>query len=130
MASLEGRSGGLYTRLVSVFGLVILAYSVWTLLSAFDAYNNNNMEQFYIGVATGLIGLGLGTTSLFQLRKRTAAIRAMALKVSSAVACKSCGFKVVRPFGVGDFVHKQVGKCQQCNGATVIASIYAETPEK
>jgi hypothetical protein len=53
-------------------------------------------------------------------------LRSLAIKVLSVVLCANCGFKVVRTFSAGDYVAKEVGKCQQCQGAMRVDAIYAE----
>jgi hypothetical protein len=115
-----------YIYVISLFSILILVYSIWILLSAFKSYREGNMMNFYLQFFIGLIGLGLSLSSISRLKKRLDLLKEKMVKVVSVVVCDKCKFKIVRRFEVGDYVNKQVGKCQQCDGTMFIDSIYAE----
>ena len=46
-------------------------------------------------------------------------------KTVTAIGCLSCDFSEEREFRTGDYINKQVGKCQKCGGDLYIRRIYA-----
>jgi predicted SprT family Zn-dependent metalloprotease len=40
--------------------------------------------------------------------------------------CAGCGTKTKRSFKEGDYVFKEVGQCQKCNGKLMITLIFSE----
>lgn len=88
------------------------------------------MESFYFYMAASMIALALAASSLLQMKKRLTILYHVAAKILTTIQCISCGRKVERKFGSGDYVHKQAGTCQQCNSAMVIQSIYSENAKK
>ncbi len=127
---MEAKPGSMYSYLMVVFSVVILAWAVWAMYSAFNFQQEGNMESFYFYAVASSVAVVLAVSSLMQMRRRIVMLQSLAAKVLSVVLCASCGFKVVRAFAEGDFVYKEVGKCQQCNGAMRVESIYAEEPPK
>jgi hypothetical protein len=117
-----------YIYVISLFSILILVYSIWILLAAFKSYKEGNIANFYLQFFIGLIGLVLSLSSISRLKKRLDLLKEKMMKIVSVVLCNKCGFKVVRRFEVGDYVNKQVGKCQQCDGTMFIDLIYAEKP--
>ena len=51
-------------------------------------------------------------------------------KVMTTVECKKCGTKDVREFERGDFVFKELDKCDKCEENKIITAIYKEVKEK
>lgn len=128
---MEKRSApGFYLYIVTLFSVVILGYSVWILYSAYSSYQEGKLENFYTGLLLSSVGIVLAMSSLMQMKRRIALASSLPTKVLSVVLCGKCGFKIVRAFGVGDFVHKEAGKCQQCDGVMSVTSIYAEETKK
>jgi hypothetical protein len=114
--------------LLIAFGLVILAISMWAMLQALSYYEAGQFPQFFVYGIMASVGTVLAISSITQMRRRMVVFQSLAVKVLSTVICANCGFKVVRTFGVGDFVTKDVGQCQQCKGNMRVDSIYAEEP--
>lgn len=127
---MERKPGGTYLYLAVLFSLLVLAYSLWVLYSTVASYQEGQIENFYFGVIASFIGMGLAISSLAATRKRIVVLRSMASRTLTTVLCEKCGFKMMRLFSVGDYVHKEIGKCQQCDGTMTIASIYAEEAKK
>lgn len=129
---MEKRAGGLYLYMVMLFSLVVLAYSIWILYNAYASYEEGKLDNFYAALLMSSVGIVLALSSLTRMRKRIAVIYAPSWKSFSVVLCRKCGFKIVRAFSAGDYVHKSADKCQQpqCDGSMTISSIYAEKPVK
>jgi len=127
---MEAKRSGMYGYLMVIFSIIILAWAVWAMYSAFNFQQQGNMESFYFYAAASSVAIVLAVSSIMQMRRRVLMLRSLAVKVLSVVLCANCGFKVVRTFSGGDFVYKEVGKCQQCNGTMRVDSIYAEEPAK
>ena len=127
---MAAKPGNIYSYLMVIFSIVILGWAVWAMYSAFNFQQQGNMESFYFYAIAGSVAIVLAVSSIMQMRRRIAVLQSLATKVLSVVLCGNCGFEVVRAFGEGDFVYKEVGKCQQCSGTMRVESIYAEEPAK
>jgi hypothetical protein len=113
-----------------VFSIVVLAWAVWAMYSAFNFQQEGNMESFYFYAIASSVAIVLAVSSIMQMRRRVLMLQRLATKVLSVVICGNCGFKVVRVFADGDFLYRETGKCQQCSGTMRVESIYAEEPAK
>jgi len=120
----------MYSYLMVIFSIIILAWAVWAMYSAFNFQQQGNMESFYFYAIASSVAIVLAVSSIMQMRRRIVLLQTAVTKVLSVVLCSNCGFKVVRAFGEGDFVYKEVGKCQQCSGPMRVESVYAEEPAK
>ena len=127
---MEAKRSGMYGYLMVIFSIVILAWAAWAMYNAFNYQQQGNMESFYFYAAASSVAIVLAVSSIMQMRRRIRLLQSLAVKVLSVVLCGNCGFKVVRGFAVGDFVYKEVGKCQQCSGTMRVDSIYSEEPAK
>lgn len=120
----------MYSYLMVIFSVIILGWAVWAMYMALNYQQGGDMQNFYFYAIASSVAIVLAVSSLMQMRRRIAVLQKQAVKVLSIVLCGSCGFKVVRVFGLGDFVYREVGKCQQCDGTMRVESIYAEEPPK
>ena len=127
---MEAKRSGTYSYLMVIFSVIILAWAVWAMYNAFNFQQQGNTESFYFYAAASSVAIVLAVSSIMQMRRRIQLLQSLAVKVLSVVLCANCGFKVVRGFADGDFVYKEVGKCQQCSGTMRVDSIYAEEPAK
>jgi len=127
---MEAKRSGTYSYLMVIFSVIILAWAVWAMYNAVNFQQQGNTESFYFYAAASSIAIVLAVSSIMQMRRRILLLQSLAIKVLSIILCANCGFKVVRAFTQGDFVYKEVGNCQQCNGTMRIDSIYAEEPPK
>jgi hypothetical protein len=120
---------GTYFYLLVAFSIVVLGYSVWMLYRGILTMKED-MEGFYYTAFISLIGVMLAASSIIQIRRRIATAARAGLKVLTVTICDKCNFKAIRNFTLGDFVYKEVGKCQQCDGMAYITQIYQEEPPK
>jgi hypothetical protein len=118
-----------YAYLLIAFGLVILGISMWAMIRALSYYDAGDYPSFFVYGIMAAVGTVLALSSITQMRRRMVTLQHLAVRVLSVVLCGSCGFKVVRTFSPGDFIPKEVGKCQQCQGPMRVDSIYAEEPK-
>lgn len=123
---MNGRPSMFYAYLLIAFGLVILGISMWAMIKALTAYDAGEYAQFFVYGVMASVGTVLALSSITQMRRRMAVLHTLATRVLSTVLCSNCGFKVMRSFSAGDFVTKEVGQCQQCQGKMRVEAIYAE----
>lgn len=126
---MSSRPSTFYAYLLIAFGLIILAISMWAMIQALAYYEAGQFPQFFVYGVMASVGTVLALSSITQMRRRMVVLQSLATRVLSVVLCASCGFKVVRTFGVGDFVSKDVGQCQQCKGTMRVDLIYSEEPK-
>ena len=82
-------------------------------------------------IIIGVIALALSTYVLLQSRRRmTTAIKTANPSMMTTIQCRKCGFKNVREFQRGDYVFKELEKCQKCDDKMIITAIYKEIKEK
>lgn len=115
-----------YAYSLIAFGLVILGISMYAMIKALTAYDAGEYSQFFVYGVMASVGTVLALSSITQMRRRMAVLHSLAVRVLSTVLCSNCGFKVIRSFSAGDFVTKEVGQCQQCQGKMRVDTIYAE----
>lgn len=120
------RPSTFYAYVLIMFGLVILGISMLAMVQALTAYDKGDYTQFFMYGIMASVGTVLALTSITQTRRRMSALHSLATRVLSVVLCSNCGFKIVRGFSAGDFVTKEVGQCQQCQGKMRVDNIYAE----
>lgn len=110
--------------------LVVLALAVLALGMALNAFlMGEQMIAIYL-VIIGIVALTLSTYVLMQSRARAAAVKIEAPKTVTTIECKKCGFKNVREFQRGDYIFKELDKCQKCDDKLIITAIYKEIKEK
>lgn len=119
-----------YLYMVILFSVLVFAYSLYVLYSAIGYYQHGDTMNFYYGLFASGVGMVLAVSSLMHMRRRLIAIQKSLIRVLTTVMCEKCGFKIVRNFGVGDYVNRDVGKCQQCDGNMFISAVFAEEPSK
>ncbi len=120
--------GQTYFYLLVAFSIIVLGSSIW-MLSRGILSMKEDMEGFYYSTFIGAMGIMLAASSLIQIRRRVTAAARASLKTLTIVLCEKCGFKMIRNFAVGDYVYREVGKCQQCDGTAYISQVYQEQPK-
>jgi len=110
--------------------LVVLALALVALALAFNAFMVGEQVVAIYLVIIGFVALGLSTYVLMQSRTRAAAMKIETPQTLTTVECKKCGFKNVREFQRGDYVFKELDKCQKCDDRQIITAIYKEVKEK
>ena len=110
--------------------LSVLALSIVAIIFGIQAYLVENETVALYLFAIGFLSMGLAVYVLFQTRKRVSKMNIEAPKVMTTVECKKCGTKDVREFERGDFVFKELDKCDKCEENKIITAIYKEVKEK
>ena len=123
---MSGRPATYWAYLLIAFSLIILGLSMVALFQAVGAMQSGNWMNFLFFSLWAVVGTVLAVTSITRMRERMVYLQRVAVKVLSQVVCATCGFKVVRGFNTGDYVSKEVGKCQQCQGSMKVDLIYAD----
>lgn len=109
-----------------VFILAIVAIVVG--VSAFVENQDTDIAVFLLAI--GFISMALGGYILLQSRKRTADLKIAAPPIITTIECKKCGIKTTREFQRGDYVYKELEKCEKCEDKKIITAIYREVKEK
>jgi ribosomal protein L40E len=109
--------------IVLALSIVALILSVWLFQAA------KLMEAGYL-LIIGFIAMTLSAYILFQSRRRAVSMKIEAPSVMTTIECRKCGFKSVREFQRGDYVFKELDKCQKCDDKMMITAIYKEIKEK
>lgn len=118
------------SNFLNMIVLVVLALALVSLALAFNAFmEGEEIVAIYL-VIIGFIALGLSTYVLMQSRSRVAAMKIETPKTLTTIECRKCGFKNVREFQRGDYVYKDLDKCQKCDDRQIITAIYKEVKEK
>lgn len=118
------------SNFLNIIVLVVLALALVSLALAFNAFmEGEEIVAIYL-VIIGFIALGLSTYVLMQSRSRVAAMKIETPKTLTTIECRKCGFKNVREFQRGDYVYKDLDKCQKCDDRQIITAIYKEVKEK
>ena len=122
------------TARISTFTfLIIIIVLVLSLVAIGFAYllfvGGKGLEATYMLVIS-LVAMGLSTYLLFQSRSRAASLKIETPQVMTTIECRKCGFKSVREFQRGDYVYKELEKCQKCDDKQIITAIYKEVKEK
>ncbi|MCW4047704.1 MAG: hypothetical protein NWE99_09130 [Candidatus Bathyarchaeota archaeon] len=110
--------------------LIILALSIVALLFAVSAFIVGDQVVAGYLLIIGFITMGLSAYLLLQSRKRVANLKIEAPKIMTTIECVKCGFKSIREFQRGDYVYKELDKCQKCDDKMTITAIYKEVKEK
>ncbi len=109
-----------------VFILAIVAIIVG--ISAF--VNKQDAEIAVFLLAIGFISIALAGYILLQSRKRTSDLKIAAPPIITTIECKKCNIKTTREFQRGDYVYKELEKCEKCEDKKIITAIYREVKEK
>jgi len=112
--------------------LVVLITLVLSLLAVVLSVvvQPTNSEASLLLLAIGGGGLILSVYVLIQMRRRMKALRIEIPPVNTTIECRKCGFKSVREFQRGDYIFKELDKCQKCDDKMIITAIYREVQEK
>jgi cell division protein FtsW (lipid II flippase) len=118
--------GRTYAYVMIILSILVLAWSLWAMYSAASFYQQGKIESFYFYIVASAVAVMLAFSSILQMRRRLNLLYLLATRVLTIVVCTSCGFKVIRTFTAGDYIHKEVGTCEQCKGPMRINAIYRE----
>jgi hypothetical protein len=116
---------------VFIVVLAVYALSIVALGLAASLYGSSEQPYVWIYMAVlGLISLTLATYVLMQSRRHATTMKIVTPQVMTTIECKKCGIKEVRDFQRGDYVYKELEKCQKCDDKRMITAIYKEVKEK
>lgn len=117
------------TYLVTIV-MIILALSIVALLWSVMAFTAGQTEYAGFLLIVGFIAMALSVYMLFQSRRRMSNLKIDTPKTMTTVECRKCGIKTVREFQRGDYVYKELEKCQKCDDKMMVTAIYREVKEK
>lgn len=123
------------TRISSFVVLVVMITLVLSLLAVVLAVYLSQTEPSdtqapLLLLAIGGGGLILSVYVLIQMRRRLRSLKIEIPPVNTTIECRKCGTKSVREFQRGDYIFKELEKCQKCDDKMVITAIYREVQEK
>ena len=78
----------------------------------------------------GVIALALSVYVMMQSRSKAAVAKAEAPKTMTTIECRKCSIKNLREFQRGDYVYKDLEKCEKCDDKMLITAIYKEIKTK
>ena len=110
--------------------LLVMALSLVSFALAVNAFAlGENLIAGYL-VIIGVIAMALSTYVLLQSRRRMTTMKTATPAMMTTIECRKCDFKNVREFQRGDYVFKELDKCQKCDDKMVITAIYKEVKVK
>jgi hypothetical protein len=110
--------------------LIVLALSLVALALAVNAFMlRNEIVAGYL-LVIGFIAMTLSVYVLLQSRRRVKSMKIEKPSMMTTIECRKCGVKNVREFQRGDYVFKELDKCQKCDDKMMITAIYKEVKEK
>ena len=122
------------SRISSFVFIVVLAVYVLSIISiglAFSFYGDQSAPYVWIYMLVlGFASMGLATYVLMQSRRHVKSMKIVPPQVMTTIECLKCGTKNVREFERGDYVYKELEKCQKCDDKQMITAIYKEVKEK
>lgn len=109
---------------VYVLSFVMLGFAV-------TLYNDQTAPYVWIWMLLlGFVSMTLATYVLLQSRRHVTTMKIVTPQVMTTIECKKCAIKTVREFQRGDYVYKELEKCQKCDDKMLITAIYKEVKEK
>ena len=118
--------------LAAIYITFILSF-VAIAIGGFVIYSNEPqiaIEGGVVLVVIGFISMALAGYILLQSRKRVASLKIDLPPILTTIECRKCSIKTTRDFQRGDYVYKELEKCQKCEDNQVITAIYREVKEK
>jgi hypothetical protein len=121
------------TSRISTFVLLIvlitLALSLVALGLAVSFFETSEPTAYFL-LFIGFIGVVMSAYVLLQSRRHVMSMKIEKPTMMTTIECRKCGFKSVREFQRGDYVFKELEKCQKCDDKMTITAIYREVKEK
>src|SRR3972149_4408939 len=123
------------TNKISTFVfLVVLAVYVLSFVSlglAVSLYSDQTAPYVWIWMLVlGFVSMTLATYVLLQSRRHVTTMKTVTPQVTTTIEGRKCAIKTVREFQRGDYVYKELEKCQKCDDKQIITAIYKEVKEK
>jgi hypothetical protein len=116
-----------------VFLVVLAVYALAIVAIGLAVSFYGDSEQPYVWIymlGLGLVSITLASYVLLQSRRHVTTMKHVTPQVMTTIECKKCAIKTVREFQRGDYVYKELEKCQKCDDKQIITAIYKEVKEK
>lgn len=114
--------------LAAIYITIIL--SAAAIIGGITAFYEGFYEVTIYLLAIGFIAMALSGYYLFQSRKHVANLKIETPQILTTIECLKCGTKSTREFKRGDYVYKELEKCDKCEDMQVITAIYREATQK
>lgn len=108
--------------------LVLSIVAIAVAIGAF--YETGSIEVTAYLLAIGIIAMALAGYYLLQTRRHIANLKIETPPIRTTIECLKCGIKSTRDFQRGDYVYKELDKCDKCDDTKVITAIYREQTQK
>ena len=130
MSTQSSSAAAKISTFVFMIVLVVMALSLVAFALAVNAFAlGENLVAGYL-VIIGVMALALSTYVLMDSRRRMKTVKTATPSIMTTIQCRKCDFKNVREFQRGDYVFKELEKCQKCDDKMMITAIYKEVKEK
>jgi hypothetical protein len=130
MSTQSSSTAARISTFVFMIVLLVMALSLVSFALAVNAFAlGENIVAGYL-VIIGVIALALSTYVLLQSRRRMTTMKLATPSMMTTIECRKCDFKSVREFQRGDYVFKELDKCQKCDDKMIITAISKEVKEK
>ena len=132
MSTNSSQTASRISTFVFIVILAVYALSIVSLGLAATYYGNTTEPFLWIYMAGLSLGsIALATVVLLQSRRHVTTMKtALPPQVMTTIECRKCAIKNVREFQRGDYVYKELEKCQKCDDKQIITAIYKEVKEK
>ena len=130
MSTQSSSTAAKISTFVFMIVLLVMALSLVSFALAVNAFAlGENLIASYL-VVIGVIAMALSTYVLLQSRRRMTTMKLATPSMMTTIECRKCDFKNVREFQRGDYVFKELDKCQKCDDKMIITAISKEVKEK
>jgi hypothetical protein len=130
MSTQSSSTAARISTFVFMIVLLVMALSLVSFALAVNAFAlGENIVAGYL-VIIGVIAMALSTYVLLQSRRRMTTMKLATPSMMTTIECRKCDFKSVREFQRGDYVFKELDKCQKCDDKMIITAISKEVKEK
>ena len=130
MSTQSSSTAAKISTFVFMIVLLVMALSLVSFALAVNAFAlGENIVAGYL-VIIGVIAMALSTYVLLQSRRRMTTMKLATPSMMTTIECRKCDFKSVREFQRGDYVFKELDKCQKCDDKMIITAISKEVKEK
>ena len=130
MSTQSSSTAARISTFVFMIVLLVMALSLVSFALAVNAFAlGENIVAGYL-VIIGVIAMTLSTYVLLQSRRRMTTMKLATPSMMTTIECRKCDFKSVREFQRGDYVFKELDKCQKCDDKMIITAISKEVKEK
>lgn len=114
--------------------LVLLFVGLLSLLSlylGFDEYLSDHTARAGVYFLMGTSGFALIGYMFFRSKSIMEKVESIPqIEISTALECKSCGLKKIRPFQRGDYLFSEAEECTRCHSRMVVEKVYGREKTK